>query len=85
MCYIAVSSLFFFLVGGFVFDTDGKWEHRNPEGNGDMLPERAVQTAGPAARGTKPGRTCESASVGGRGSTRGCHHPPDDNPPLLSR
>lgn len=69
----------FFLMSGFAFDSYRKQEHDNPEGNADTFPERAVPMAGPAAQGMKLGRTHESATVGGRGSTRGCHHPPDGN------
>lgn len=75
----------FFLVGGFVVDTYGKWEHLNPEGNGEIVPERAIWVAMPVTQGMEPGRTHESTWVGSRGSTRGCHHPPGDHPPLLSR
>jgi len=75
----------FFLVGSFVFGTCRKREHRNPKGNGDIFPERAVQTTGPAAQGMELGRTRESALVGGRGSTRGCHHPPGDKSSSLLR
>lgn len=75
----------FFLMGGFGFDSYGKQEHHNPEGNADTFPERAVPMAGPAAQGMKLGRTHESATVGGRGSTRGCHRPPGGNPPLFPR
>lgn len=74
----------YFRVGAFVFDTFGKWEHHSPEGNGDVS-RKSHSAAGPAAQGMKPGRTRESASVGGRGSTRGLHHPLGDNPPVLSR
>lgn len=47
----------FFLVGAFVVDTYGKWEHLNPEGSSETFPERAIGVAGPVAQGMEPGRT----------------------------
>lgn len=42
----------FFLGGGFLFDTNGKWEHPSPGGNGDSRKSHR-----PAAPGMEPGRT----------------------------